>query len=101
MEEKTCYSVPNPYFLSDRFVYAYHKKLGTVYVKLNGSEEIEEIGVDIVKRMHNTPLDRIKELLGFREANELEQAIIEHIGEEYWHRVYETVNKIEVVKKKL
>lgn len=85
---ENCYSVPNPYFLSDRFVYAYHKKLGTVYVKLNGSKEIEEIGVDIVKRMHNTPLDRIKELLGFREANELEQAIIERIGEEYWNRVH-------------
>jgi hypothetical protein len=88
MEEKTCYSVPNPYFLSDRFVYAHHKELGTVYIKLNGSEEIEEIGVDIVKRMHNTPLDKIKELWGCREANEIEQSLIEHIGEEYWYYIY-------------
>ena len=87
-EERTCYSVPNPYFLSDRFVYAHHKELGTVYIKLNSSEEIEEIGVDIVKRMHNTPLDKIKELRGCREANEIEQTLIEHIGEEYWHRIY-------------
>ena len=85
MEERTCYTVPNPYFLSDRFVYAHHRELGTVYIKLNGSEEIEEIGVDIVKRMHNTPLEKIKELHGFREANGIEQTLIEHIGEEYWY----------------
>ena len=88
MEERTCYSVSNPYFLSDRFVYAHHKEFGTVYIKLNGSEEIEEIEVDIVKRMHNTPLDKIKELWGCREANEIEQTLIEHIGEEYWQRIY-------------
>ena len=85
MEERTCYSVPNPYFLGDRFVYAHHRDLGTVYIKLNGSEEIEEIGVDIVKRMHNTPLEKIRELYGFREANGIEQTLIEHIGEEYWY----------------
>ena len=85
MEERTCYSVPNPYFLSDRFVYAHHRELGTVYIKLNGYEEIEEIGVDIVKRMHNTPLEKIRELHGFREANRIEQTLIEHIGEEYWY----------------
>lgn len=88
MKDKTIYSVPNPYFLSDRFVYAHHKELGMVYIKLNGSEEIEEIGVDIVKRMHNTPLDKIKELYGCREANEIEQFLIEHVGEEYWCRMY-------------
>lgn len=38
--------------------------------------------------MHNTPLDKIKELRGCREANEIEQTLIEHIGEEYWHRIY-------------
>ena len=54
MEERTCYSVPNPYFLSDRFVYAHHKELGTVYIKLNGSEEIEEIGVDVCTIHHLT-----------------------------------------------
>lgn len=93
MEEKTCYSVPNPYFLSDRFIYAHHKKLGNVYIKLNSSEEIEEIGVNIVKRMHNTPLDKIKELRGYRKANEIEQALIEHIGEEYWYRIYRNGGK--------
>ena len=88
MEERTCYRVPNPYFLSDRFVYAHHKELGTVYIKLNCFDEIDEIGVDIVKRMHNTPLDKIKELRGCREANEIEQTFIEHIGEEYWYSIY-------------
>lgn len=88
MEDKICYSVPNPYLLGDRFVYAHHKELDTVYIKLNSSEEIEEIGIDIVKRMHNTPLDKIKELWGCREANEIEQTLIEHIGEEYWYHIY-------------
>lgn len=78
------YSVPNPFFLSDRFVFVHHETFGTVYIKLNRFEEIEEIGVDIVKRMHYTPLDKIKELRGCREANEIEQSLIEHIGEEYW-----------------
>ena len=78
------YCVPNPFFLSDRFVFAHHETLGTVYIKLNGSDEIEEIGVDITKRMHNTTLEDIKTLRGCREANEIESFLIEHIGEEYW-----------------
>jgi hypothetical protein len=88
IEDNIYYSVPNPYFLSDKFVYTHHKELGTVYIKLNCAEEIEEIGINIVKRMHNTPLDKIKELRGYREANEIEQTLIKHISEEYWHHVH-------------
>lgn len=78
------YCVPNPFFLSDRFVFAHHKTFGTVYVKLNYHDEVEEIGIDITKRMHNTSLEDIKTLYGYREANDIELFLIEHIGEEYW-----------------
>lgn len=81
------YCVPNPFFLSDRFVFAHHKELGTVYIKLNCSDEIEEIGIDITKRMHNTPLEDIKILRGYREANDIEYFLIEHIGREYWYHI--------------
>lgn len=94
MVERGCYSVPNPYFLSDRFVYAHHTELGTVYIKLNCADDIEEIGIDIVKRMHNTPLDKIKELRGWREANEIEGDIFDHIGEEYWQRIYRNSQQV-------
>lgn len=57
MEERTCYSVPNPYFLSDRFVYAHHKELGTVYIKLNCSEEIEDCKDFIFTQ------DKVKEII--------------------------------------
>ena len=44
--------------------------------------------------MHNTPLAKIKELRGCREANEIEQALIEHIGEEYWYHIYKNSKQI-------
>ncbi len=31
MKSKEIYTVPNPYFLSDKFIYYKHKDLGTVY----------------------------------------------------------------------
>ena len=81
------YCVPNPFFLSDRFVFAHHETLGTVYIKLNCCDEIEEIGIDITKRMHNTSLGDIKFLRGYREANGIEIFLIEHIGAEYWYHI--------------
>lgn len=81
------YSVPNPYFYSDRFVFCMHKDLGTVYIKLNSANEIEEIGIDIEKRMH-TPLNQIKKLWDFHNANEIEEMLINHIGEEYWQYMH-------------
>lgn len=82
------YCVPNPFFLADRFVFAHHETFGTVYIKLNGFDEIEEIGVDITKRMHNTSLEDIKTLRGYREANDIEVFLIEHIGEECWSHIH-------------
>lgn len=81
------YSVPNPFWLSDRFVYTAHDDFGTVYVKLNCEDEIEEIGTDISKRMHNTPLEDIAKLQGHRLANEVECNAIDFIGEEYWCQI--------------
>ena len=86
------YCVPNPFFLSDRFVFAHHETFGTVYIKLNYDDKVEEIGIDITKRMHNTSLVGIKMLRGYREANEIESFIIEHIGEEYWYHINNKMN---------
>lgn len=80
MRDKAC---PN-----SEWNHGYVKACESIISFLNTFEEIEEIGVDIVKRMHNTPLDNIKFLNGHREANKIEKELIGHIGEEYWHRVY-------------
>ena len=88
MNEKI-YAVPNPMWLSDTFVFRKHedKKLGTVYIKLNHENKIEEVGINIEDRMHNTPLESILTKKSCQEANELQKTILNSIGDEYWYEV--------------
>ena len=80
------YSVPNPMWLSDTFVFQQRdKELGTVYVKLNHENKIEEVGFDIEKRMHNRPLELILSGKSCQEANELQKTILNSFGDEYWY----------------
>ena len=79
------FQVPNPFWLSDTFIYKFKQDLGnTVYVKVNGNHKIEEIGIDIEKRMHNAPLSEIEKLKDCKEATRLNKSILNRIGDEYW-----------------
>lgn len=44
--------IANPMWVADTFVFREHKDFGTVYITVNSKGKIEEIGVDIRKRMH-------------------------------------------------
>ena len=48
------------------------------------------IGIDIEKRLHNCPFDKIRQLYGFGKATWLNQSILNRIGDEYW---YQLVNR--------
>ena len=83
LEQKKIYSVPNPFFLSDRFVFMLHKDLGSVFIKINSHKKIEDIGIDIFKRLHNINVDEIEKLYDFREATKSEKYLLKHIDDEY------------------
>ena len=49
------YAVANPMWYADTFIFSYMKDFGCyVYVKVNHANKIEEIGINLEKRMHNT-----------------------------------------------
>ena len=81
------YQVPNPLWLSDVFIFKEKKDIGTVYVKVNSQNRIEEIGIDIERRLHYLPMDKIFELWGFKEAKPLYRSILNRIGDEYWRSI--------------
>lgn len=82
------YEIMNPYFLADTFVFKVVKDKDsclygkTVYVKVNTDNKIEEIGIDIEKRMHNIPLDKLIEKSN--EATKEHKQALRCIGSEYF-----------------
>lgn len=52
------YETPNPFFLSDIFVFAEVEEIGLCYIKVNCYNRIEEIGFDIQRRMRR-PIEDI------------------------------------------
>ena len=77
--------VANPMWYSDTFIFREHKELGTtVYIKVNHKGKIEEIGVDIRKRMHFRD-DVISKAV---EASKANTEKLNYIGDEYWWHVY-------------
>lgn len=81
------YEYPNPFWLSDIFIFKKHKDLGTIYVKVNCHNKIEEIGLDIEKRLHNTKFDNIKASPYCIPATKLHKSILNRIGNEYWYSI--------------
>ena len=78
------YVIPNPYWLSDKFVFRKDAELGSVYVKLNYDNKIEEIGIGIDKRMHCRTVDGIITSEHCKEADETQKTILNTISDEYW-----------------
>lgn len=79
------YAIKNPLFLADTFVFKKHPKYVSVYIKLSGGK-IEEIGTDIVSRMHyNCATDEIIERS--QEPSEIQKTLLEHISDEYFAHI--------------
>ena len=82
---KKIYAVANPMWYADTFIFSYFEDLGCyVYVKINHRNKIEEIGIDIEVRMHNTRVEDMKK----EAATKLQKSIFNRIGHEYWFHLY-------------
>lgn len=82
---KKIYAVANPMWYADTFIFSYLEDLRCyVFVKINHRNKIEEIGINIEVRMHNTRVEDMKK----KEATRLQKSIFNRIGGEYWCHLY-------------
>ena len=87
---KKIYAVKNPHSLSDIFIFSTRvicKKSITVYVKINYCGKIEEIGIDIEKRMHGKTLENIIESNLCSNATKAQKRLLNSIGNEFFARI--------------
>lgn len=88
-------AVKNPMWLSDTFVFAYCEELSSyLYVKVNHLDKIEEIGVDIEKRMHGTPIGK----MCTKEPTKEQVDAFRCIGAEYWHKIFKDFKRSEIFR---
>ena len=80
------FAIKNPCWLADTFIFREHKKLGSVWVKINHSNKIEEIGVDFPSRFH-MPLKEVIDRKDCQIATRLQQSILNRIGDEYFYHI--------------
>ena len=85
------YAAVNPMWYADTFIFSYMKDFGCyVYAKVNSDNKIEEIGINLEKRMHNTKFENI----GKSEASKLQKSIFNRIGKEYWWGLYKQLKNV-------
>ena len=89
MKEKIM-QVANHMQYSDTFVFKEHKDFGTVYIKVNYKGKIEEIGVDIRKRMHF----RDDVISKAKEASKTNAQKLNSIGDEYWWDIHNKAKRL-------
>lgn len=85
------YEIENPFWLSDIFIFEYIEKVGYCYVKVNYQDKIEEIGINISKRMHNQSISNI--LLKAKKATNNHQSIFSMFGNQYWLSLFKKLNQ--------
>ena len=87
---KKIYAVANPMWYADTYIFAYMEDFGCyVYVKVNNVNKIEEIGINLENRMHNTRFEDMDKT----EASRLQKSIFNIIGEGYWWGLYNSISK--------
>ena len=92
ISDEEIYEIDNPYFLSDVFIFC--KKhlsvfmIGEVdmvcFIKVNHSNQIEEIGTDFEKRFHGNDINVILKRDDIRYANDLHKIMFSIISDEFW-----------------
>lgn len=82
------YEIDNPLFLSGVFVFGEIDGVGMCYIRVNICDQIEEIGVDIQKRMNNKPIKDIME--SSRQADEDRKRVFNSISPEYWIKIWKS-----------
>ena len=80
------YETPNPFFLSDIFVFAEVEEIGLCYIKVNCFNRIEEIGFDIQRRMCRSIEDIMKSA---KKAAKIRRHIFNSIDIEYWGKIHD------------
>nr|DAP29143.1 MAG TPA: Protein of unknown function (DUF2400) [Bacteriophage sp.] len=85
------YQIANPFFLSDMFIFGNIAEIGFCYIKINCRCQIEEIGVDIEKRMHNTHIEKI--ISQSQTATVKHRHLFTSISAEFWHKVLKDQRK--------
>ena len=79
------YAVSNPIWCADTFIFSYMEDFGCyVYAKVNHVNKIEELGINLEMRMHNTKFEDMNKT----EASRLHKSIFNRIGKEYWWKLY-------------
>lgn len=85
----------NPYWLSDTFVFCKKKFNGittTCYIKVNISNQVEEIGLDLEERFRCDYISLLKRA-DTKQATNLHKILFSVIGVECWLNLYRTKNK--------
>lgn len=87
------YEVKNPFFLADTFVFC-QKHYDNVflkgecdfilYIKVNNSNEIEEIGNDFSRRFHFDDYEELLKRKDVHKAEPIHKLLFCLIGDEYW-----------------
>ena len=81
------YAIKNPYWLADTFIFRRHGYLGSIWVKINYKNKIEEIGYDFPSRFHCADIKEIENNEHCQEATRLQQSILNRIGEELFYAI--------------
>ena len=81
------FAIKNPCWLADTFIFREHKKLGSVWVKINHNNKIEEIGYDFPSRFHCNNIKEVECNEHCKEATRLQQSILNRIGEELFYAI--------------
>ena len=87
------YEVKKPFFLSDTFIFC-KKHYDNVflkgecdlvlYIKINNSNEIEEIGNDFAERFHFDDYEELLKRKDVHKAEPIHRILFSLIGDEYW-----------------
>lgn len=90
----TTYAIKNPYWLADTFIFRRHGYLGSIWVKINHKNKIEEIGCDFPSRFGYDNIKDIECDEHCKVATKLQQSILNRIGEEYFYKL-KKINEVE------
>ena len=88
------YAIKNPYWLADTFIFRRHGYFGSVWVKINHKNKIEEIGCDFPSRFccGDYTLKEIECSEHCKEATKLQQSILNRIDDEYFAKLQKVKN---------